>query len=175
MQIGIRRFQEKDAVDFHKAVLESVEHVSEWLPWCTTEYNLNDAKLWVSSAKETWKNGTDYRFIVEDLDTGNILGTVGINQVVQQHKVGNLGYWIRRSALRQGACTKAAKKVVDYAFNELGFQRIEIHVLVENKPSNSVASKLGGNYEGIFRNKLMHNGKSRPAKCYSIIPSDYDI
>jgi hypothetical protein len=36
-----------------------------------------------------------------------------------------------------------------------------------------VAAKLGGVYEGTFRNKLINSGKSLPAKCYSIIPADY--
>jgi len=61
-----------------------------------------------------------------------------------------------------------------YAFAELGFQRIEVHVHTKNVASNVVASKLGGEYEGIFRNKLLFRGKSVPAKCYSVIPSDYE-
>ncbi len=175
MNVGIRRYKELDAAEFQKAVLESVPHVSKWLSWCSDTYSIDDAKLWASSATEMWENGTDYRFVVEDLDTSTILGSVGINQVVAQHKVGNLGYWVRSSALNKGVCTQAAKLAVEFAFRELSFQRIEIHVLTENTSSKAVASKLGGVSEGIFRNKLMHNGVSMPANCYSIIPSDYGI
>jgi len=175
VQVGIRQYKESDADGFQEAVLESVDHVSKWLPWCHSGYRIEDAREWACSAKETWDNGTDYRFVVENQVTGEILGSVGINQVVAQHKVGNLGYWIRESALNKGACTIAAKQVVDFGFRELGFQRIEVHVLCENKASNIVASKLGGVYEGEFRNKLWHDGKSRPANCYSIVPSDYGI
>ena len=104
-----------------------------------------------------------------------MLGCVGINQVVPQHRIGNLGYWVRRTALNQGVCTRAARLVVDYAFRELNFQRIEIHVHPDNIASNAVAAKLGGRYEGVFLNKLYFNGAATPAKCYAIIPDDYQI
>lgn len=175
MPIGIRKYRETDAEAFQQAVLESVEHVSKWLPWCTKDYNINDAKSWVSTAQKNWENGSDYRFLIENLESFEILGAVGINQVVTQHQVGNLGYWVRASALNKGYCTQAAKLAIKYAFSELGFKRIEIHVLTENKGSNAVALKLGGTFEGTLRNKLMFNGRSMPANCYSVILGDYEV
>jgi len=112
--------------------------------------------------------------LIEDVKTLKILGTVAINQVVLQHKVGNLGYWVRKSALKQGVCTQAARQVAAFAFDKLDFKRLEIHILTDNNASNAVASKLGGEYEGVFRNKLLFNDKSLPAKCYSIVPDDYE-
>jgi RimJ/RimL family protein N-acetyltransferase len=174
VEISIRKYRERDAKEFQEAVLGSVDHLSEWLPWCTSHYSIADAVEWSKSAVQTWEGGTDYRFLIENSETGEILGSVGINQIVDQHRIGNLGYWVRRTAIGQGVCTSAARKAVSFAFEELGFQRIEIHVQVENHASNAVASKLGGEYEGIFRNKLIFNGESVSAKCYSIIPSDYN-
>lgn len=175
MEVVIRKYREGDAAEFQQAVLESVEYISQWLSWCTPDYSIDDAANWVQSASRDWENGTDYRFVIEDAKTRLILGTVGINRVVQQHKIGNLGYWVRKSALNQGICVNAARQVVTFAFKKLGFRRIEIHVQIGNHASNAVASKLGGQYEGTFRNKLVFDGLSVPAKCYSIIPSDYNI
>jgi len=174
VEIGIRKFMEADAEKFQAAVLESVEHVGKWLPWCTKQYTIEDAREWASSASDNWGAGTDYRFIIENSDSGAILGCVGINQVVLQHKVGNLGYWVRKSAISQGVCTRASRLAIQFAFSELGFNRIEIHVHPENYASNIVASRLGGQYEGVFRNKIVHAGISCPAKCYSVIPADYE-
>lgn len=175
MDVSIRKYRESDASGFQEAVLESVEHLSEWLPWCTPDYSIEDAVAWVTSAEQNWKSGTDYRFVIENVITGEILGSVGINQIVPQHKVGNLGYWVRESAVNQGVCTNAARQVVSFAFGKLDFQRIEIHVQVDNHASNAVAENIGARYEGTSRNKLMFRGKSVPAKCYSVIPSDYSL
>jgi RimJ/RimL family protein N-acetyltransferase len=173
VKITLREFKESDAEEFQAAVLESVEHLSNWLPWCTPDYSIEDATEWARSAAQTWRDGTDYRFLIEDLKAGRILGSVGINQVVAQHQRGNLGYWVRKSAINQGICTQAARQVVLFAFESLGFQRLEIHVHTNNDASNAVAAKLGAVYEGTFRNKLVFRGQSLPAKCYSIIPADY--
>ena len=174
MDPRIRRYKSSDAAAFQEAVLSSINHLSRWLSWCTPAYSINDAVEWVNSAENSWKAGTDYRFLVEDTKTGAVIGGVGINQIVHQHPVGNLGYWVRESAINRGVCTTAARLATEYAFRELGFQRIEIHIQVDNHASNAVASKLGGEFEGILRNKLMFNGESVRAKCYSIIPSDYE-
>ncbi len=173
MKIIIRQFHDSDIAHFYEAVIESREHLSKWLPWCTEKYSIEDAKNWVINAQQDWDSGLDYRFVIEDQDTSRLLGSVGISQIDHQHKTGTLGYWVRKSALTQGVCTRAAKQATRYAFAELAFQRIEIHVLTNNVESNAVATNIGAIYEGTFRNKLLHNGTSKPAKCYSIIPSDY--
>jgi RimJ/RimL family protein N-acetyltransferase len=110
MKIDIRRYKESDALEFQQAVLESVDHLGRWLPWCTSNYSIEDAQAWASGAAQTWSAGTDYRFVIEDYHA-----------------------------------------------------------------SNAVASKLGATYEGTFRNKIFHDGNSRSANCYSIIPSDYGL
>lgn len=173
MDVAIRKFSASDARAFYSAVHESVEHVGAWLPWCTADYTLDDAIQWAGSATQTWNDGSDYRFIIQDNTSGEILGSAGINQVVPQHRVGNLGYWVRKSALNSGVCTTAARLVIEFAFKELGFQRIEIHVHPDNHGSNKVAQRLGGLDEGLFRNKLILNGITGPARCYSVVPGDY--
>jgi len=174
MEIRIRKFKPSDALEFQNAVLSSVQHISKWLPWCTEDYSIDNAVQWATSASDTWNAGTDYRFIIETIANKEVLGSVGINQIVLQHKVGNLGYWVKESAINQGVCTQAAQLAIRFAFTELRFRRIEIHVHPDNLASNKVASRLGGLYEGKFRNKLIHNGISVPAMCYSVIPSDYE-
>lgn len=171
MNISIRKYKSTDATQFYQAVIESVDHVSRWLPLCTENYSFSDAQDWCNSALTAWENDTDYRFIIEDNDTRAILGSVGFNQIVKQHKIANLGYWIRKSTAGKGVCTTACRLAIDYAFSKLDIYRIEIHVHPENTASNTVASKLGV-YEGTFRNKLVLHGKSVAAKCYSVISGD---
>jgi len=173
VEVSIRKFSHLDGVEFHEAVVESVEHLSYWLPWCTPDYALKDAEDWCSSASTVWEAGTDYRFLIEHQVSKEILGAVGFNQIVKNHRIGNLGYWVQKSALNKGVCSRASRLAIERAFSELNLHRVEIHVHPENHASNAVASKLGGVYEGVFRNKLHFQGKSVPAKCYSIIPSDY--
>jgi hypothetical protein len=55
VEISIRKYRERDAEEFHQAVLESADHLSEWLPWCTPHYSIADASEWSKSAAQLAK------------------------------------------------------------------------------------------------------------------------
>lgn len=173
MDVTIRKFLPSDIDGFYEAVIESIDHVSPWLPWCTPEYSRQHAESWVMSAEEAWSSGEDYRFIIECKQSKKILGSVGFNHINTMHRIANLGYWVRRSALGQGVTLKAAQRAIQFAFSEMNIHRIEVIVLPNNIASLAIAHKLGGKHEGTLRNKLHLHGQSYDAECFSIIPSDY--
>ena len=87
----------------------------------------------------------------------------------------NLGYWVRTSRIGEGIATAAAKLVARSAFEQFGFQRLEIVVQVNNLPSLKVADKIGAVREGLLRNRLYLHGSPRDAYMHSLIPVDYGI
>lgn len=172
MKIKIRKFHSGDAPAFYTAVRESIATLSPWLSWCTEDYPMAYAEQWVSSAETVWEQGVDYRFVIEDETSGDIIGSVAINNIIQPHKTGNLGYWVRSVYCGRGVASTAARYMLQYAFTELDFRRIEVVMLPDNHASIAVAEKLGGVFEGLQRNKVIHHGQSVAALCYSIIPED---
>ncbi|TMP44352.1 N-acetyltransferase [Pseudoalteromonas citrea] len=175
MDVQIRPFQSTDGESFYSSVTESLAHLGTWLPWCHKDYSIEEAQEWVKYSIEQWQSGAEYNFVIEDLDSQKILGSVAINQMVPMHRCGNLGYWVNQSVLGQGVCVKAIKQLLHYAFADLGLQRIEIHVLEENYASNRVAEKLNATFEGVQRHKLFFKDRPYSAKCYSLIPADIGI
>ena len=99
INIGIRKFQDNDIENFHKAVKESFEHMREFMPWCHSGYSLQESEVWVVSRKEAWARAQDYSFVIYSMRDNSLLGGVDINQINNEHKVGNVGYWVRESAL----------------------------------------------------------------------------
>lgn len=175
MEIEIRPYMAGDANKLHEAVRVSIGHLSPWLPWCSEAYSLDDARFWVDTAPEAWQQGTDYRFGIFAVADGRLLGGVGINQLIEQHKIGNLGYWVRSDATGLGVARRAARQALEYGFNQLRLMRIEVYVLRDNHASRKVAESLGGEYEGLLRNKLYHLGKPQAAHCYGVIPADLNL
>ena len=51
----------------------------------------------------------------------------------------------------KGIVTRAARAVVDYSFNELGLNRVEIHCAEGNRKSRAIAERLGFRQEGVLR------------------------
>ena len=55
--------------------------------------------------------------------------------------------------------TEAVRCILDFAFNEVGFNRIEAGTDDVNARSHGLLRKLGFKQEGCFRQKLFYKGK----------------
>lgn len=152
--VVLRPFVHDDADAFVAAVLESVDSVSPWLPWCHAQYSRAEALRWFAFAEAQALAGSAYEFGVFDAMDARLLGGAGLNEIDAQRKSANIGYWVRRSAQRQGvalACMQALRRC---AFEQLRLQRAEIVAAVGNDASAGVARKAGARYEGITPARL---------------------
>jgi RimJ/RimL family protein N-acetyltransferase len=169
--IILREYSDSDAEEFTNAILESVESVGHWMPWCSRGYTVSDALQWFSDCRKRETAGAAYEYGVFSLSTGKFLGGAGLNALQHQHKLCNLGYWVRQTAQRQGVASKCVQALSHYAFHQLGLHRIEIVVAVGNTASERVAVKAGAVHECIARNRLYFNGAPMPAHVFSLVPS----
>ncbi len=168
MNIIVRSFKKNDASNFHVAVLDSIQHVPLWLPWCDNNYTVEDSERWIVSAIKNMTQRTDFQFVIEDRDTTALLGVVGITPIEPYSHVATLGYWVRHSVLNQGVSTAAALQAIKLSFSTLGITRLEMYIHTENHASLAVAKKLGGKFECTQRNRLKLNDQFVDAHCYSI-------
>ena len=59
----------------------------------------------------------------------------------------------------KGLGTEATKLIVDYGFNMLNLNRIQLHVNAENEPAKAVYKKIGFKHEGTLRQAMYKNNK----------------
>ena len=169
--IGIRTFQKEDIAAFHEAAIESIEHMYKYMPWCHPDYSIQESEAWVISRIEAWNNAKEYSFIIYSLKTNELLGGIDINQINSNHKIGNIGYWIRKKALNKGVATEAASLITDFGFNQLSLNRLEIVTLPVNSACRRVAEKAGAKYEGTLQQRLIVHGEALDACMYSLVKS----
>lgn len=132
-----------DASEVFAAVIESRRELGRWLDWCREGYSLADAVEWAESSDlRSQKDGPINWVILNPQDPGRILGCVGLSSIDLSHKRANLGYWIRTSETGNGYASEAARVVVEFAFERLGFRTIEIAVHPDNTRSSDVARAL---------------------------------
>jgi len=161
--------------DSYEAVIESRKELFEagFIP--RTDFSFEDVEMWLKETDETWENGTAYYFQVIDVSINQLVGNVFLNHVQRLYKMANLGYWTRTSRLGEGIATESAKLAARYAFEKLGFQRLEIVVMKDNLPSLRIAEKAGAAREGLLRNRLQLHGSTYDAYLYSLIPLDFGM
>jgi len=66
-----------------------------------------------------------------------------------------LAYELGRYWWNQGLMTEAVKVVIDFFFNEVGFNRIQSNHAADNPASGRVMQKCGMKYEGTMRQALI--------------------
>ena len=82
---------------------------------------------------------------------GNLAGGVRYHEIDWSNRMTELGYWISRRFEGKGLVIKTCRVLIDYAFNELGLNRIVISCAAENQKSRAIPEKLGFVEEGIVR------------------------
>lgn len=171
-RVRLRPWTEDDASELVAAVRESVSEVGAWMPWCHADYQRAEADEWIGRARGMWEQGTGFQFVVRDAESRDILGSCGLNNVVAEHRMCNLGYWIRSSQTGRGAATASVRLVARFGVEEAALNRIEIVVDVRNAASLRVAEKAGARREGILRERLVAPDGPQDAVMFSLLAAD---
>ena len=175
-KISVRPYREQDVDALFEAARESIEELSPWLPWCHQDYSIKDSRDFIRSRNVKSQGDEWYSFGVFEKDNDRrLVGGVGLNFINRVHQMGNLGYWVRTSATRNGIASKAARLVAQFGFEELGLHRIEIIAAIPNIASQRVAEKIGAVREAVLRKRLLIRGQSQDAVLFSLVPEDLGL
>jgi len=162
----IRPYEASDCFEMSAAIRESTETIGKWMTWAKADFSDDDALVWFEQCNKTRASGEAHEFGIFTHD-GQFVGGCGLNQISQQNKYGNLGYWVRQSHQRMGVASAATLALRDFAFGSLDLWRVEIVVAVGNAPSIGVATKVAAHHECIARNRLQIHGRPNDAHVFS--------
>ena len=124
--------------------------------WHCRTVDADEAVALIRQWHTGWDDETTASFAVTDPSDGGLLGRVGLREVDLQGGVAELAYWVLPSARGRGVATAAVRMLTHWAFDEIGFQRLELEHSVENTPSCKVALATGFAYEGTLRGSVLH-------------------
>jgi RimJ/RimL family protein N-acetyltransferase len=85
-----------------------------------------------------------------------VIGLVPLQDVYS--KSAEMGYWIGEPFWGMGLVVKSIKLIVQYAFNEVGFIRLNSSVFAYNTASMRVLEKSSFTKECIAKNAVVKNG-----------------
>lgn len=132
----------------------------------------------LSSIRDKWnKMRDDPNSIVLIICTKNTDKSIGIAAF---HKID----WVGRMAIfyiaiantkdrSKGFGGEATALIMDYAFNTLNLNRVQLHVAVENEKAIKVYKKTGFEIEGTLRQAMYRNGKYHDFYVMGLLKKDY--
>jgi ribosomal-protein-alanine N-acetyltransferase len=101
-----------------------------------------------------------------------IIGTCGYTLMSSLR--GGLGYDLARAYWRQGIMTEALTAILKFGFEELGLNRVEALVMLDNTASVHLLHKLGFQEEGILREYAFFKGRFHDLRSFSILSKDHN-
>ncbi|QDP84271.1 GNAT family N-acetyltransferase [Chryseobacterium sp. SNU WT5] len=163
----------KHAQFLYDAVNDNREHLSVFLPWIENMQSVDDFENYVKSCESLYKQEKEVSFVI--ILNEKLVGRIGLHHLNLQNKNGAIGYWLIKDAEGQGIISKCCKKLIDYGFNELGLNRIEIKCASENNRSQAIPQRFNFTKEGIMRQAEFVNESFLDIILYSILKSEWTL
>ena len=114
-----------------------------------------------------------YRWGLETKETGEFIGTIGLNNLNTAAKKSEIGYELHPAFWRKGLAKEAVLEVLRYSFEELNLYRIGAVTYPANRVSGGMLKGIGFQEEGMLRGYLFQRGQSHDALIFSLLAPEW--
>jgi RimJ/RimL family protein N-acetyltransferase len=129
-------------------------------------------QTWLTAYEEGRKDGTRDAFAIVGAGDHEFLGIAVAPRIDRVARTAELGYVVAPSARGRGVASEALRLMTGWAFDELGMERLELLISVENEASKRVAARCGYVREGVMRSNYVKGELREDTELWSRLPGD---
>ncbi len=148
-EIELRAIHDSDAADLFALTDDGRGSLRRWLPWVDETRTVTDTKRFITKSREQLRRNDGMQLAIRY--RGELAGVIGYHYWDWTTGKTEIGYWLAPRHERKGIMTRSCGALVDYAFESLGLNRVEIRAAVGNVRSRAIPERLGFHQEGILR------------------------
>jgi N-acetyltransferase len=143
------------------------ERVFRWFSTLANE-SREAFRAWFELVRRDW---VPFATVVD----GRPLGSTSYGNVREHDRVLEIGNtWLAPSAWGTGANTETKLLLLQHAFEDEGFLRVEFKTDALNERSRAALAALPAAFEGVFRrHMLVRGGQRRDSAWYAVIDEDW--
>ncbi len=138
-RIELRRWRTGDLDILVRAISESLDHLSPWMPWAA-EHGRQRTADFLARSQEEWETGKSFAYAITSDSV--LVGSCALMRRIGAGGV-DIGYWLHPHWTGRGLATMASAALVDQGFRLAGIDRVEIHHDAANSASGAVPRRLG--------------------------------
>jgi diamine N-acetyltransferase len=159
------------------------EHLAKSLAWVNDPFIMatvlrvlpvtwEDQKRWYENLRsDPSKRG----YAIHWREDGRHIGNTGLYHIDRRHLRAEFWIYLGEPAYRgKGAAGEALTLMRTLAFEELGLERLYLHVGVDNRPARNLYNRHGFVEEGILRRHYVIEGRPVDVAVMSQLRSEYD-
>jgi ribosomal-protein-serine acetyltransferase len=170
-QIVLREIELEDSKDIFETIDSQREYLGRWLPFVAFTRSVDFSRMFIQSILETPYEVREHTFVV--LFEDKFAGVIGFKSSDKANRKTEIGYWLSESYQKKGIITDSVIALMNFAFEELGMNRIQIRCGVGNIPSRGIPIRLGFKLEGVERaGELFPDGQYVDLEVFSKLKQD---
>jgi ribosomal-protein-serine acetyltransferase len=126
--------------------------LEEWLPFVEHTLDISYSRRFVVGYLNSDRIDVTFAIYYQN----NFAGIIGLKDTDFDNKKTEIGYWLSESFQHKGIMTLSGNAVINYIFDEMHLNRIQLKAATGNVKSQAVAKRLGFLQEGIERESELH-------------------
>lgn len=137
--------------------------------------NDDDLRAFIELALLDREEERSIPFLITDKSSGTIAGSTRYGNLDERNKKVEIGWtWIAEEFHNTGLNKAMKFLMLQYAFETLDMNRVEIKTNEKNERSRRAIESIGGRFEGILRSHMVNSdGTVRNTVYYSIIKEEW--
>ena len=107
-------------------------------------------------------------------DTGELCGITGLESISSVNRDAVIALFIEESRRRQGIGIRSMALVLDFAFRQIGLNRVTSYYRADNPRSRQMTSRAGFETEGTMRDAWFADGRYHDMICVGLLRSEWN-
>jgi [ribosomal protein S5]-alanine N-acetyltransferase len=113
--------------------------------------SLTETREWIADWQSGWAAETGAHWAVVEAESDILLGRAAFKHLNFADGTADVAYWTVPAARGKGVCPRAVDAMASWAFEMVGFHRLDLEHAMGNTASCRVAEKTGFAVEGVRR------------------------
>lgn len=157
-----------DELDLFQIIDSQRTQLGEWLPFVELTTSVEFTRKFVDTYIDSEGVATTWTINFQQ----KCVGLVGLKEFDFDNHKTEIGYWLSADFQGRNIMYQSCMQVIQYAFEELNMNRIQLKAGKLNKKSRTLASRLGFTFEGIERQGELHSRGFIDLAVYGLLVTD---
>jgi RimJ/RimL family protein N-acetyltransferase len=148
--------------------------VVRYVPWPVRDREQTRAALELKLGQGLLTEPGQWLVLAMELrETHTVIGEVLLKWASATNHQGEIGFAMHTDYHGQGLAREAAIEILKLGFIELGLRRIAGHVVLGNRASEQLLTRLGMRLEGTLRDALLWKGSWADERIFAMTGEEY--
>lgn len=170
--IQLKILEMRDADDLFNVSDKNREYLRKWLPWVDRTVSVVQTKEFIQFSLNLFADNNGFNCAIYYKD--RIAGSIGLHSIDWGNRKTSIGYWLAEEFQGNGIMTSSCKALINYVFNDLDLNRVEIRAAELNVKSRAIPERLNFVIEGTVRQAEWINDHYVDHVIYGILREDWN-